>query len=275
MEKIISLAVEQVKIDYPNVTEIIAKVKPTNVASIHSFLKNNFEEQYQQYKLDLSNGKRLNHDEKMPRDIENRRFGGRILFLTNNINAIELFEWIENRCESYIYSGKLTVELLNRINPSLVVSYNYSHIVSHECIDVVNEHIVNMHISYLPYNRGASPNLWSFIDDTPKGVTIHMMSAGLDEGDILYQKELQFDVSKETFESTHRILNNEICSLFKEHWGEIVSGEYIKKRRRAIGKGSYHSMRDLKELQSKIIFDWSDNIADFLEKYNNIRNEIK
>lgn len=52
-KEIIYLAIEQVKKDFPNVSEIIAKVKPTNVASIHCFLKNNFEEQYQLYKLDL------------------------------------------------------------------------------------------------------------------------------------------------------------------------------------------------------------------------------
>lgn len=182
---------------------------------------------------------------------------GRILFLTNNINAIELFEWIENRCEPYIYSGKLTLELLNRINPSLVVSYNYSHIVSQECIDVVNEHIVNMHISYPPYNRGASSNLWSFIDDTPKGVTIHMMSEGLDEGDILYQKELQFDVSKETFESTHKILNDEICILFKEHWEELSDGSYINHRKKQSEHYTAHTLKDLKILQSKVEFSWS------------------
>ena len=27
---------------------------------------------------------------------------------------------------------------------------------------------INMHISYLPWNRGFSPNIWSFIDNTPK-----------------------------------------------------------------------------------------------------------
>ncbi len=27
--------------------------------------------------------------------------------------------------------------------------------------------IINLHISYLPWNKGAYPNVWSFIDETP------------------------------------------------------------------------------------------------------------
>ena len=33
--------------------------------------------------------------------------------------------------------------------------------------------IVNLHISYLPFNRGSHPNYWSFVENTPKGVSIH------------------------------------------------------------------------------------------------------
>ena len=37
-----------------------------------------------------------------------------------------------------------------------------------------------MHISYLPFNRGAHPNYWSFKDNSPKGVTIHFIDNGID-----------------------------------------------------------------------------------------------
>ena len=71
-----------------------------------------------------------------------------------------------------------------------MVSYGYRKIVLADVIDKMAGEIINLHISYLPWNRGANPNFWSFIDDTPKGVTIHEMSADLDKGRILCQKEL-------------------------------------------------------------------------------------
>ena len=36
--------------------------------------------------------------------------------------------------------------------------------------------IINCHGAYLPHNRGAHPNVWSFIDNTPKGGTIQYIN---------------------------------------------------------------------------------------------------
>ena len=119
---------------------------------------------------------------------------------------------------------------------------------SQECIDAVHENIINMHISLLPWNRGFSPNIWSFIDDTPKGVTIHMLSADLDEGDILFQEEAFFDSEVETFQSTHTKLNEMIVRLFRKNWDMIISGEYKQYRKKQVGTGSYHTIADLKKL---------------------------
>lgn len=86
--------------------------------------------------------------------------------------------------------------------------------------------IFNLHISLLPYNRGASPNFFSFIENTPKGVTIHQIDEGLDTGPILAQKELFFDESKETFASGYEKLILEIQMLFKENWSSISDKNY-------------------------------------------------
>lgn len=86
--------------------------------------------------------------------------------------------------------------------------------------------IFNLHISLLPYNREASPNFFSFIENTPKGVTIHQIDEGLDTGPILAQKELFFDESKETFASSYEKLILEIQMLFKENWSSISDKNY-------------------------------------------------
>lgn len=190
-----------------------------------------------------------------------------ILFLTNNRNTIPLYEWIAERCHAEIYSERLSVRYLKKLNPQLVISYNYSYMISQECIDTVHENIINMHISLLPWNRGASPNIWSFIDDTPKGVTIHMLSAGLDAGDILFQEETCFDPHIGTFQTTHAKLNDMIMNLFKRNWHTINSGQYKELRTKQTGSGSYHTVADLKRLRESIPFEWSDNINDFLLRY--------
>lgn len=195
----------------------------------------------------------------------------RVLFLTNNDNAKGLYEWIEERAEASLCESKLTLEMLQSINPDLVISYNYKHIVPKDCIDYMNHRIINIHISLLPWNRGAGPNLWSFVYDTPKGVTIHEMTPGLDEGDIIFQQEVEFDENIHTLSSSYEALNRIAVILFKEHWEEIISGNYTQKPQN--GQGSYHAIKDIAALREKLDFEWTDTIAEFRNKIKNISLE--
>ena len=124
--------------------------------------------------------------------------------------------------------------------------------------------VINLHASYLPWNRGANPNFWSFYDNTPKGVTIHQISEKLDKGAILYQKECYFQIEKETFHSTYRILQEEMENLLKRNWEEISRGTYQLYQQQ--GKGSYHSTKDMKKIREKIAFEWTDTIEEVLKK---------
>ncbi len=145
------------------------------------------------------------------------------------------------------------------MKPDIIVSYNYNYIIKKEIIDMVNGNIINLHISLLPYNRGASPNFWSFIDDTPKGVTIHYVDEGIDTGDIIAQKELFFDETCETFESTYNKLNSRIKELLYEKWEDIINKKIVPIVQKE--RGSYHSINDLKELKERVKFNWNDNIS--------------
>lgn len=192
----------------------------------------------------------------------------KVLFLSNNDNAKGLYEWISKRCDAEFTDKRINEEYVRSVNPDLIISYNYNYIISKSCIDAVDGRIINMHISYLPWNRGFSPNIWSFIDNTDKGVTIHMLSEKLDEGDILFQRKIDFNPKKETFESTYKKLNDAIVELFIENWSAFQSGEYKTLAKKQRGKGSYHTMADLKKLQETVPFDWSDNVEDFLKRYH-------
>ena len=69
-----------------------------------------------------------------------------------------------------------------------LVSYGYRYILKKDLLDLFPCKAVNLHISLLPYSRGAHPVLWSVMDGHPFGVTIHMLDQGLDTGNILFQR---------------------------------------------------------------------------------------
>ena len=90
-----------------------------------------------------------------------------------------------------------------------IISYGYRHILKKEILDRFPNKAINFHISLLPWNRGADPNLWSFIENTPKGVTIHYLDYGIDTGDILAQQEVNY-VSEDTLRISYERLSKTI-----------------------------------------------------------------
>ena len=110
-----------------------------------------------------------------------------VMFLTSNDNALALYEWLDKREDVFLFHERISIEKVKELNPDWIISYNYKYIISQDVIEFMDGKILNMHISLLPWNRGANPNFWSFVDDTPKGVTIHQINKGLDKGKIMYQ----------------------------------------------------------------------------------------
>ncbi len=168
----------------------------------------------------------------------------RVLLLSRNENVKKLYDWLaDNGNDVTLWRDRITVATIEEVKPELVVSYNYPYIVKEDVIDMLGDKIINMHTSLLPWNKGASPNIWSFIDDTPKGVTIHRLEKGLDTGKILFQKELFFDEDTETLATSYEKLNDAIVQLFIENWDKRKTVDYTLLNHE--GKGSYHRTADL------------------------------
>lgn len=135
----------------------------------------------------------------------------------------------------------VNLEFLRTCSPDFIVSYGYRHILGRRVVEIFRDRAVNLHISYLPWNRGADPNLWSFIEETPKGVTIHYIDEGVDTGDIIVQKLVHFS-ENDTLRSNYDKLQEEIRLLFMEHWNSIKSGGCDRKKQK--GSGSFHRIKD-------------------------------
>lgn len=140
----------------------------------------------------------------------------------------------------------------NRIE--FAVSYGYRHILREPVLAYLPDRVVNLHISLLPWGRGADPNLWSFLEKTPKGVSIHCVNKGLDTGNLIAQQTMEFDESKETLRSTYEKLNVAIITLFVEHWEQIRSGTCPSCPQKM--GGSYHSLKDKERFLSLLTAGW-------------------
>lgn len=142
-----------------------------------------------------------------------------------------------------------------------VVSYGYTHIIKPWVIERFPARIINLHISLLPWNRGADPNLWSFLDNTPKGVTIHQVDRGVDTGPILFQQEVTM-AEDDTLRSSYERLSQAVEALFEEHWAGMRTGE--ARPRTQATEGTLHRRRDLESVAHLLTDGWDTPVRQLI-----------
>jgi len=156
----------------------------------------------------------------------------RVLLLSPHQSLIKAFEGVDDE----------VVQTIDKVDANFVrgfdwiVSYGYRHILKKDVLDLVPA--INLHMSYLPWNRGVDPNYWSWVDNTPKGYTIHLIDEGLDTGDILIRTEIPLDIETETLATSYKILTKYMEDIFIQTW-PVLRMNRIQGLPQE-GKGSYH-----------------------------------
>lgn len=170
-----------------------------------------------------------------------------------------LIDTLKNSNDSWIIStDSIDVDFLKLNSIDFIISYGYRKIIKSDIISFMGESIINLHISYLPFNRGSHPNLWCHIENTQCGVSIHIIDEGIDTGKILLRRKIFLNFKEHTFRSSYEILKKEIENLFDQNWKDIrtnkIKGFYPKE------KGTYHNRYEGLELISRLENEWDTNI---------------
>lgn len=145
----------------------------------------------------------------------------------------------------------------------LGVSYGYRHILKPNVLAILP--VVNLHIAYLPWNKGADPNLWSWIENTPKGVTIHWCDHGVDTGDIIAQRTTDMNWD-ETLATSYQKLHADILDLFRETWPKIRSNE-APRTPQAKTYGSFHRMKDKEDVAHLLKEGWDTKVYELEQEF--------
>lgn len=173
---------------------------------------------------------------------------------------------------SYLKShGDQVVHLEDRLekNPEIledidyIISYGYRYIIKKDIVDKFRKRAINLHISYLPWNKGSDPNLWSFLEDSPKGVTIHYIDYGIDTGDILVQKKVEFS-NDHTLKTSYETLSCEIEKLLMQNWPKIKMGNIKATPQRE--EGTTHRKKDKEPYLHLLISGWDTPITHLIGK---------
>lgn len=204
---------------------------------------------------------------------DERRLSMRVLYLGNNRLGLDVLSWLVDRedivglvinsptkqklvteivtvsrlSNDRIFLGadleqKKTLERIIDFKPDIAVSVLFGHILKRGFLDICP--VVNLHTGYLPYNRGAHPNVWSIVEGTPAGVTLHWIDEGIDTGMIIAQEKVPIEPIDTGF-TLYVKLEEVALRLFKSKW------EYVKTMPRGESQdgGTYHEVKDLERIK--------------------------
>jgi methionyl-tRNA formyltransferase len=177
----------------------------------------------------------------------------RVLFLGNNWLGWQILRWLNEQHEAIAgvvthppkrrrYGDEIVAEAgaapifdgsrlrdpavlddLRELDCEIAVSVLFGYILRPEFLALASAGCINLHPSLLPYNRGAHPNVWSIIEGTPAGTTLHYIDAGVDTGDIIAQREVAVQPI-DTGETLYRRLEHASLELFKQTWPAVRTG---------------------------------------------------
>lgn len=148
----------------------------------------------------------------------------RILYYTNsNVGESEIENLLQEEGLKVIRTcERPTLEVLNQHKIDFIVSDRSRYIIPANVIEAMNGKVINLHPSFLPYNRGDQPLLWATVENNPYGVTIHQVNERFDEGAIISQTKFALSESL-TLSEAYKVVRQYMVCLFQVSWhsGEI------------------------------------------------------
>lgn len=180
----------------------------------------------------------------------------KILLLSPHIHLIEHLMSYGDEVTQTI--EPLTGEIIQ--DKDFIISYGYRHKIEKPVLDKFQGRAINLHISYLPWNRGADPTFWEFAENTPKGVTIHFIEEGIDTGDIIAQRYLKYDIG-DTFKTFYEKKQECIEDLFVKIWPYIREGKAKRYK-----QSTYHNSKDKERYKSLLVNGWDTPVTKIIGK---------
>lgn len=126
--------------------------------------------------------------------------------------------------------------LVSAINPEIVPD----RLLANPCITAIN-----CHQALLPRHPGRNAEMWALYEgDAKTGVTWHMLTAQVDAGDILIQKEMEITSSH----TSYQIFREQIGlakSSFAEMFPGLLSGTLAPRPQEALQERKMHYSREV------------------------------
>lgn len=167
-------------------------------------------------------------------------------YIKTNYPEMKVFEPIKLRVEAE--------NILNETKPELIIVAAYGKILPDSIINYPKYKCLNVHGSLLPILRGAVPVQSAILQGfTKTGVSVQIMKQEMDEGEIVFSKEVNID-PKETTDTLMNKLAILGADLITERLIEYINGGIIPIKQNSIDV-TYCFLSDMS--YEKALIDWN------------------
>lgn len=161
-----------------------------------------------------------------------------------------------------VISGGQYTDPLEWPTVDFIVMFGHRQIIRDPILGKYKGRIINIHGSYLPWNRGAYPNLFSWVEDTPKGASIHHVDAGLDTGPVIVRQSVDFSQApRTTLASSYDAIKFACEELFDRSWPRVRRGGVVGMEQRP-ELGSSHTSKEAEPIIAKLPKGWDTPVGE-------------
>lgn len=145
------------------------------------------------------------------------------------------------------FSSPVALRKFEQARPHLGVSCGFAPILPPALLKLPQWGWVNVHRSYLPYNRGLDPLQWALVDRTPAGVTLHIMTEQVDAGPIIAQREMPV-YPTDNFDTLEARSDRLVLDIFGDAWPKLRAGR-VEGTPQDEDLATYHNWADCQALR--------------------------
>jgi methionyl-tRNA formyltransferase len=125
------------------------------------------------------------------------------------------------------FQDQAALDALRSLDLDYIICVRLSTLMPRSVLEIPRHGVLNMHPAYLPYNRGWHSAVWSILEGTPFGATLHFMSEKVDAGDIVHQKKVE-KRPDDTGDSLYKRAMALEPELFREAWPALSNFTYSR-----------------------------------------------
>jgi methionyl-tRNA formyltransferase len=158
----------------------------------------------------------------------------------NNISELARQSTIPNL---YFESNQQIFDVLAQEKIDFGLLVWWPKIITQDLISLATHGFVNTHPSFLPYGRGKHYNFWALVEESPFGVSLHLVNSGIDSGDIIAQSEIVYDW-EDNGESLYKKAKAKMISLIQVTYPLLRALE-VKPKKQDLHEGSFHFAKEI------------------------------